>query len=120
IEKDAQLFLRSLCVYDWKDIFEEDRFHLIISDDLGKIQNDLGKVLAIHTTVNRHLKIIPTPSALRTHPDFYKSVAELSLNVRDVTTLLVGNSVEDSFIGAKNILENIPMALKNPGIRDLK
>lgn len=120
IEPRPQLFLRSLCVYDWQPIFEEQRFFFVFSDKLGVVQAKLASVMSGFTTVNRHLKILATPSALQLDPQFFNSVAKECLKIRDHTTILVGNSIEDSFIGYKNVLENIPLAVKNPGILPLK
>lgn len=116
IEKDPVIFFRSLCLFDFTKSFEDETVRWIISDDLNTVQFHLSTCLQEYTTVNRFLKILAVPIATQIDYGFYKKVSELLVNQRDYTTILAGNSVEDSHLGYVNTLENSLFAIENQGL----
>ena len=120
IEPNTQIFLRSLFVYDWGDLFKENRFFLILENDHETARRQIGSVFSELTTVSRNLKILANPGSLKITPQFFHEIGKEILESRDLTTILVGNSIEDSFIGFENVMDNIGFAIQNSGIGPLK
>lgn len=119
-EKDPQIFLRAISVFDFEEIFKDVTVRWSIGASLIEVKNLIAYLHASYSTVNRNIKILALPSALHTEPEFYKQVAENLIATRDVGVINAGNSIEDSYIGIKNVTENIPRALSNPGFMPLK
>lgn len=116
IERNAQIFLRSLCAQDWSAELDDPTIYWIIGEPTNTTKGALARFFADNTTVDRHIRILPTPMALYTEPAYYEQVAKDLMHTRDTMVLSAGNSVEDQFMGLTNVLENISHAIWNPGI----
>ncbi|PIR22312.1 MAG: hypothetical protein COV44_08840 [Deltaproteobacteria bacterium CG11_big_fil_rev_8_21_14_0_20_45_16] len=119
VEKNPQIFLRALCVEDWTDLFQAEGLFLAINRNANGIQEMFDSIYAQYNTVSRVIKALGTPSSLAMDNDYYHEVGRLCLSVRDMSTMNVGNSIDDSFIGFKNIASNIKLSIANPGINHL-
>jgi len=119
IEKNPQIFLRSLCVYDFSDMFQSPDVFLSIGDESQIVRQKINHLFQHFTTVSRHLRILATPSALACDPAYFQDIAKSLMKSRDLATFTAGNSVDDCFIGYKNITRNIDHAIHNPGIAHL-
>lgn len=120
VEKNPQIFLRALAIQNWTVELEDESMEWIVTSDLGVVSNRLIDFFIGNTTVDRHLKIIGTPQALETEGDFYTQVGKALMDARDHSVLLVGNSVNDQFLGFNNIMDNMEMIFKNPGLARLE
>lgn len=119
VEKNPQMFLRALCSFDWIREFDDDSISWVVCKDLPTLSSKFMIFFSNHSTVDRYLKIIPTPASLAADESFYEDAARTMLRVRDTVTVLFGNSVEDQLLGLKNVLENVPASIDNPGITPL-
>lgn len=119
IEKNPQIFLRALCVLDWKPIFEDTSVHLAIGIPLNVMKGQILSFFEHFSTVDRSVKVLCTPSAKESEPDYYADTLRLVIPARDEATVWCGNSVEDSYHGLQNVLNNIERLVTNRGITPL-
>ncbi|TVQ78518.1 MAG: DUF115 domain-containing protein [Bradymonadales bacterium] len=120
LERNPQIFLRSLCVYSYQDLFARPDVHIVVNSPVASSVESLNRFLSQFTTTSRHLKIIACPSAIKTEGEFYSAVGSHIVKMRDLITIGTGNSVQDQFIGVENLLANVQEGLKNQGIAKLR
>jgi hypothetical protein len=120
IEPDAQVFLRLLSRIDIsKDLADPNNVWLV-GYPIDELKYQLCRFFEHHNTVNRSLKILPTPRAMMAHKEYFEEIGSYFMYARDQATIWSGNSIEDSFNGVKNVLNNMELLLRNPGLATLK
>lgn len=116
VEKNPQIFLRALCVYDWSQELSDPEFTWIIGEGLGSAKSRLAEFFSKHTTIDRYIRIIPCPGAIQTETEYYELLARGALEARDISVLSGGNSIPDQMMGFNNVVDNIPHTVDNAGL----
>lgn len=116
-EKDPQVFLRCLCIYDFSQLLADNSVHLAINKDATDLRNIIARSFYEFQTVSRYLKVVALPSALQLDSEYYQDAASSLMEIRDLTTIDAGNSIEDCMIGYRNISGNVREAIENSGIK---
>lgn len=119
VERDPQIFLRSLLIHDFSEIFKNKTVAFFVDSNLKKLQAEMSKTFERYATVSKTLKILATPAELQHHADYYNDAAKIIMQTRDRSIFSAGNSIEDSFKGYKNIIGNIDHAAKSVGLNPL-
>jgi hypothetical protein len=119
IEKNAQMFLRAMCAHDWSKELDDDTISWVVCPDIPTLSTKLMIFFSNNSTVDRYLKVIPTPASVAADTPYYEEAARTMLRIRDTVTVLFGNSVEDQLLGLKNVFENVIGSIANPGITPL-
>ncbi len=120
IEKEPEIFFTALSNEDFTAELSDDTIQFIVGFDTGEIDNFLIDYFIGHTTIDRHLKIVASPMALGIDHEFYSKMTRSILDTRDHCVLLVGNSVNDQFLGFENTMDNLDLVLRNPGLERLR
>lgn len=115
IEKNPQIFLRSLCIYDFSDLLKEETAVFLVGEEVVAAKSCFNHLFQRFGTVERSLKILASPMALQSEPDYYQEIAASLFKTRDATLVTGGNSVEDCFIGFEDICRNARLAIQNTG-----
>jgi hypothetical protein len=122
VEPDTWVFLKALQAHDFTEAFESRKLSLWVGYSKEKACGSALSTLMTHIAVSTFLKIVAHPASLRIHAEYFQKLSEQILNARNVSVISGGNSVEDSFIGAQNIIDNIEIAHQSSGMlpyRDL-
>lgn len=120
IEKDPDLFVRAMAANDLREYFKNESIIWSIGDEIEALKAKLVAFFEMYSTVNRSIKILASPSALRTENEYYGDAAKAIIPSRDQATIWAGNSVEDNFVGFRNTCDNLDFLSQNPGIYSLK
>jgi len=120
IEKDPDIFLTALATFDFTELLSDKDIWFCVGDELDCIRSKLQGFFEVYTTVNRSLKILATPTAIQADDEYYSGVAQVMIPARDQATIWAGNSLEDSFHGLENVLNNIEFLTENPGLLSLR
>jgi hypothetical protein len=120
LENNYQIFLRALCCHDFRPLIEDRSVSFLIEKSPGLAERGILSILSEYTTTSRFLKILGTPSAFESEPEFYEAQARSILKARDISTISVGNSVRDQLDGLENTMENLDRLIVNQGIQRLK
>jgi len=121
IEKDLELFKLACCYTDLTTLIAHPMTFFLI----GASENELYVPLKNKLKENgwfiylRTLKPLYHPSSLRLEKDYYLAALKV---IRDASLHSVtefGNCPEDSLIGVENMLANLPVIIRNPGVNQL-
>ena len=120
VEKDPYLFKLIFHYRDFSPMFQNNRIHLI----LGETVNDFGLKLkalfgykALWAFDIKCIKPIFNSEILNWDGQYYLDVVK---KIKEIVVFIVnyyGNSPYDSLVGLENILENIDIIIKNPGVK---
>lgn len=123
VEKEVAAFRIAVENVDLTDLFLDSRVHWLVGVDLVdayKFSYQLFSTLGL--SVQLYLKTIslfshPVISGMDTayYADMMKQLREAAY----MTIFNYGNSSDDSLIGLANILDNLNLIMRNPGIKDL-
>lgn len=120
VEKNPQIFLRSLCVYDFTKVLQDDSVCIVVGQVQRYVVLWLNLWLQKYSTVERHLKLLVCPTALQTELEYYENIIKIIISTRDHSLLSMGNSVEDCFIGFENTANNAVRGIGNTGLEFLR
>lgn len=123
IEKDVAAFRMAVENVDLSDLFMDTRIHWMVGverDDAYKFSYQLFSTLGL--SIQLYLKTI----SLFSHPvisgmdaAYYTEMMKQLREAGYMTIFNYGNSSDDSLIGLANILDNLNLIMRNPGIKDL-
>ncbi|MDF9409141.1 DUF115 domain-containing protein [Pelotomaculum isophthalicicum JI] len=120
IEKDLEIFKLACCYTDLASIIANPRVFLLIGASENDLFIPLKKNLAKGGFIYlRALKSVYHPSSLHLNKLYYITVLKTIREVSSQTVLGFGNSPEDSLIGIENMLANLSVIIRNPGINRL-
>lgn len=120
VEKDPEIFFHALCNIDMSEHLKSTDVWFSIGCDIEVLKTNYIRFFECFNTVNRSLKILGTPAALESENQYYADAAQSIIPSRDQATIWAGNSVEDSFHGLQNTLNNVEFLTQNPGLGILK
>lgn len=120
VERDAQVFLRALCLYDFTDLFKSQRVRFFVGEKPEALKAGVSQFLQSCSTIDRFLKILANPVSFAMEPEYYQKITSELMSLRDISVVNVGNSIQDGFEGFQNIGHNLIRAARNPGISHLK
>ncbi|OPX88177.1 MAG: hypothetical protein A4E53_02123 [Pelotomaculum sp. PtaB.Bin104] len=121
IEKDLELFKLACCYTDLTTLIAHPMTFFLIGVDEDELYVPLKNKLKESGwfIYSRALKPLYHPSSLRLEKEYYltalKAIRDASLH----TVTDFGNCPEDSLIGVENMLANLSVIIRNPGINQL-
>lgn len=123
IERDLSAFRIAVEHVDLSDLFKDKRIKWLIG------LKETEAYAACYNAINReglslqlYLKTITVfsqPVLTTLYADYYKEIMRHFREAAHATIFNYGNSSDDSLIGLNNILDNINIIIRNPGIKDL-
>ncbi len=96
IEKNRDIFMRALHCFDWSAEISDPSIVFAIGRNADEAIDDLRRFFLSHITVSKYFKILATPSAIQSDPDYYMTIAKATMECRNYSYLHAGQSVEDS------------------------
>lgn len=116
VEPDVEIFLWALFHRDFSDLFKEADLRPMIGMTQNELRGQMYNLLNEKTAVSTYVKILPIPTAIRLHSDYFKTFIESTMKIRDITTINGGNSIDDTFIGMENMVANGNTYISNVGL----
>ncbi len=120
IESNPQFFLRALNLHDFTPVFENSSIHFMVQRNLSRIVGDLHRFFYRFTEADRAIHILGCPTPLAIDEYFYQHLRSRLGHLLDEALLAHGNSVQDSFEGLQNTVDNLPAMLKNWGFNPFR
>jgi len=121
IEKDLELFKLACCYNDFSELMANQRILFLIGLDQEQLYVPLKNTIKDRQwfLLLRTLKPFYHTTALRLAKDYYLSALRIVNQAAAHTVLDFGNCPEDSLIGIENMLANLSLIIRNPGINQL-
>jgi len=120
VEPDPRIFLIGLLNQDFSEFFSDSDTSLLIGLPVDGLRGTLLGVFLKCLVVCTYIKVLPVPSALKLNAGYFQKFLETAMASRDVVIMGGGNSIEDSFIGVENMIENLDVSIENIGISPLE
>ncbi|MBF0409915.1 MAG: motility associated factor glycosyltransferase family protein [Candidatus Riflebacteria bacterium] len=123
IEKDSQALINAVRNVDLKDLFlsPKIRWGVGIPEEEGyPVFLDLiGKAGIVFQLFLKTLVVFDHPALTKIHGEYNKNMLRKFREAAEKTIYNYGNCPKDSMIGVENIMKNLGLIMKNPGVKDL-
>lgn len=120
-EKDIEIFHLALTNGDFTGIINHPNIHIFVGDEAQTSHIPLRTKILMNDLFDlRSIKIIPVPSSIKIHYDYYKKALEIVKKTARQIMIFVGNDSFDSLIAVENMMLNLNHILSNPGIIECK
>lgn len=123
IERDISALKIAVEHVDLSDLFKDKRIKWLIG------LKETEAYAACYSAINREglsmqlnlktITVFSQPALTTLYADYYKEMMRHFKEAGHATIFNYGNSSDDSLIGLYNILDNINIIIRNPGIKDL-
>lgn len=123
IEKDIEALRAAVENVDMTDLFSSNKIRWVIGvphDEGYAVMNDMIKQAGISFQLFlKTVQIFNHPAIGSVHADYHKHMAKCFREAAHAIIFNYGNCPEDSMIGVENIMKNLSIIMKNPGVKDL-
>lgn len=123
IEKDIEAFKTALENVDLTDIIKTSNTSWVIGvNEIDSYKISYNLLHAYGIELQLYLKTITAfsqPALSSLHTEYYKTMMKSIKEAAHAAIFNYGNSSDDSLIGLENILQNVNLIIRNPGIKDL-
>ena len=122
IENDPEVLKIAFSVLNYTDLINDKSILFVGCDNIRLSYPDMFNYLKVAPNMYflKAVNIIEQPIAFTLNKEYYIEAIRLLKDVLQQAILLYGNDPNDSLIGIKFTLRNIPTIIDNPGINDLK
>lgn len=118
-EKDIEILYLALTNGDYTNIINHPDIYFFIGNDAETSQIPLRmKILLDEVYDLRSVKIIPLPTSIKIHPDYYTNAVNTVKKSARQVMVLVGNDSFDSLVAVENMMLNLTDIISNPGINE--
>ena len=123
IEKDIEALRTTVENVDITDLLSSDKIRWVIGVDYDEgyaVLNDMIKQAGISFQLFlKTVQIFNHPAIGNVHSSYHKHMAKCFREAAHAVIFNYGNCPEDSMIGVENIMKNLSIIMKNPGVKDL-
>ncbi|OQA07911.1 MAG: hypothetical protein BWY66_01213 [bacterium ADurb.Bin374] len=123
VEKDMQALTQAVKHADFSDLFEADKIRWVIGvpeSELFAVMNDMIKQSGISLQLFlKTLVVFDHPALSKLHGGYHMEAVKAFREAAHQIVLNYGNCPKDSMIGVENIMANLSIIMRNPGIKEL-
>ncbi|HNW35595.1 MAG TPA: DUF115 domain-containing protein [Candidatus Ozemobacteraceae bacterium] len=123
VEKDMQALTQAVKHADLSDLFESDKIRWVIGvpeNELFAVMTDMIKQAGIAFQLFlKTLVVFDHPALSKLHGSYHKEALKGFREAGQNIIFNYGNCPKDSLVGVENIMANLSVIMRNPGVKEL-
>ncbi|HEY9071058.1 MAG TPA: 6-hydroxymethylpterin diphosphokinase MptE-like protein [Candidatus Ozemobacteraceae bacterium] len=123
VEKEMQALTQAVRHADLSDLFESDKIRWVIGvpqSELFAVMSDMIKQAGIAFQLFlKTLVVFDHPALAKAHGSYHLAALKGFREAAQTIIFNYGNCPKDSMIGVENIMSNLSVIMRNPGVKEL-
>jgi len=123
VEKDMQALTQAVRHADLSDLFESDKIRWVIGvpeDELFAVMSDMIRQAGIAFQLFlKTIVVFDHPALSKVHGNYHKEAFKGFREAAHNIIFNYGNCPKDSMIGVENIMANLSVIMRNPGVNEI-